>query len=126
MQNYIDDLEDYNEIKSEELKEALKAKRDAVRSTKKAKALADQRLQKWHDERIKRRELSDELAAQQAIAKETLAIVKQYETMATNLEDNRRRMQKEWSSEAAARQRGGSRWWKGGESPVSDHVGRGI
>ena len=46
MQNYIDDLEDYyNETKSKELNEALKAKRAAVRSTKKAKALADQRLQ---------------------------------------------------------------------------------
>ena len=35
MQNYIDDLEDYNETKSKELNDALKAKRDAVRSTKK-------------------------------------------------------------------------------------------
>ena len=49
--------------------------------------------------------------AQQAIAKETLAIVKDYETMATNLEENWRRMQKEWSSESATRQRGGSRRW---------------
>ena len=111
MQNYIDDLEDCNETKSKELNEALKAKRAAVRSTKKAKALLDQRLQKWHDGRIKPRELSDELAAQQVIAKETLAIVKGYETMVMNSEENRRIMQKEWSSEAAARQRGGSRRW---------------
>ena len=111
MQNYIDDLEDHNETQSEELKAALKAKRDAVRSSRKTKALADQRLRKWHDERMKRRDLSDALAAQEAIAKETLAVVKQYEFMATNSEESRRRMQKEWDSEAAARQRGGSRRW---------------
>ena len=48
MQNYIDELEDKNKAQSQELKQILKDKRAAVRSTRKAKAFAEQRLQKWH------------------------------------------------------------------------------
>ena len=111
MQNYIDDLEERNEINSVELKEALKDKRAAVRSTRKAKELAAQRLKKWHNERTRSRELTDQLAEQQAIAKETSAIVEKFKGMVASSEENKQKMKKEWTNKAAARTRGGSRHW---------------
>ena len=109
MQNYIDELEDCNENQSSELKQALKDKRAAIRSTRKAKLLAEKRLKKWHDKRTKSQELADEIDEQVSIAKETLVIVEKYESMALSNKDSQRTTQKEWSSAAAARQRSGSR-----------------
>ena len=81
MQNYIDELEDCNESQSSELREALKVKRAAIRSTRKAKVVAEKRLKRWHDERTKSRELADDLDDQVTIAKEILAIVEKYGSM---------------------------------------------
>ena len=68
MQNYIDGLEELNDELSEEVKAAISDKLAELKSNKKAKDLAGQRLQKWHDERNKRRQAEDELAWQHALA----------------------------------------------------------
>ena len=111
MQNYTDGLEENKQINSKELKEALKDKRAAIRSTRKAKALAAQRLKKWHNEQARSRELTDKLAEQQEIANETSAIVKKFKGMVASSEENKQKMKKEWTNEAATRKQGKSRHW---------------
>ena len=59
LQNYIESTEETNDELSRELQKALSDKLASERQTAKAKKLAADRLQKWHDERQRRKEAQD-------------------------------------------------------------------
>ena len=111
MQNYIDGLEETNFELADEVKDAIKEKRAALRSNRRLKKIASSRLQQWHKERALRREAQDEIAHQSKIAEQTKEIMVRYKAMVESSDANRRRMKKEWETEAAARRRGGRRRW---------------
>ena len=61
MRNYIEGMEETNLDLVSEVKEAIKLKRAAEKSTAHAKKLAEKRLDKWHAEINARKEAEDEL-----------------------------------------------------------------
>ncbi len=79
--NYIEGLEELNDQLQGQCKDALSAKKSAQKESKKAKALAQSRLEKWHAERNERRELQDELVRQAGIKKETESIIGKYKSL---------------------------------------------
>ena len=81
MQNYIDSLTDKNKKASSEMSAVLKQKCNAINQSQRAQALAASRLQKWHDERNKRRQLQDDLVVQQKNAKATDAVMQKYKAI---------------------------------------------
>jgi hypothetical protein len=108
MQNYIESLEDANAELSRELQCALSGKRASERQTAKARKIAAERLQKWHDERNKRKEAQDLAAKNEKAARDAEKLILEYKE---TTQDMRRQMQKEWADEDAAARRGGGRRW---------------
>jgi hypothetical protein len=108
LQNYIDSLEESNEELSRELQLALSGKRASERQTAKARKIAADRLQKWHDERNKRKEAQDLAAKVEKAARDAEKLILEYKE---TTQDTRRQMQKEWADEDAAARRGGGRRW---------------
>lgn len=80
MQNYIDSLEETNATLTEELRSAISEKHTAERKTAKAKKLAADRLQKWHDKRNQRREAQDLGTLHEKAAREYEAILQDYKS----------------------------------------------
>ena len=109
MQNYLDGLNDKNIDLADNLSEALQAKRKAKESTWKAKALAERRLQKWHDERHARRLAEDKLVEVQKENEGTLAVMERYKALAEGY--SQKETKKEWEDETKAKRRGGARRW---------------
>jgi len=78
MKNYIEGMEETNLDLVCEVKEAIKLKRAAEKSTANAKKLAAKRLDKWHTEINARKEAKDELIQIQKNAKNTEKVMAKY------------------------------------------------
>ena len=109
MQNYIETLEEQNYELSDELKQALQAKRSAVKSSARAQNLAKQRLDKWHAERNRRMEAEDESLRQKKIAEDADKVIEKYKALAEESESTKRRLKREWADDRVARRKGGRR-----------------
>ena len=80
---------------SEEYCKAIAAKHVALKSTKKAHALAAARLEKWHAERNARRDAQDEVARQEKVIREMNVVTERYRTEAEQLQARKREMRRE-------------------------------
>ena len=111
MRNYIEGMEETNLDLVSEVKEAIKLKRAAEKSTAHAKKLAEKRLGKCHAEVNASKEAEDELIKIQKNSKKTEKVMDKYKDEIARSEVNKREMKKESENKEAARRRGGARRW---------------
>jgi hypothetical protein len=79
LQNYVDSLEEENEELRTELKDAIKDKCAAVRTSEKDRRNAKARLDKWHAERYLRRQAEDYAAEQEKINRSLQETLKKFQ-----------------------------------------------
>ena len=117
LQNYIDALKDSqssNDNSIRDLKNALSKVRQDNRASKRqlanAKQLAADRLEKWHQEREQRREAENAHARTEKTLEDTKRTLNAH-IHDINQSQDKRKMKKEWASEAKRSKRGGKRQW---------------
>jgi hypothetical protein len=111
LQNYIESLEEENDELRAELKAAITDKRAAVRKSEKDQKLAKSHLDKWHAERLLRREFEDRAAEQEKVNQAMKNVLDKYQEIINESLETKCRLKKEWADEEAAHHRGGARRW---------------
>jgi hypothetical protein len=86
-------------------------KHAAFRLTRKAKKLAAQQLDNWHEERNMGRIAQDKFAEQEKTAKQLELILEEYRSQLESTNKNKRELQKEWADEETQKRHGGKWWW---------------
>ena len=82
LRNYAETIEEERQEMYLSLKSAISEKKAAERGSKKYKALANERLDKWHNERQLRRDAEDFAASQQKATKQMQVIIEEHTTLA--------------------------------------------
>ncbi len=99
--NYADSLEETNDDLRSKLKAAIAKKRAAFRLMRKAKKLATQRLDNWHEERNMWGIAQDKLAQQEKTVKQLELILEEYRSQLKLSNRNQCELKKEWAGKEA-------------------------
>ena len=111
VQNYANSLAETNDDLRIVLKAAITEKHNAFRLTNKAKRLAADRLDKWHQERTMQSTADDKLARQLKSGKQLELILEEYRSQLQVSIKTKHQLSKEWGDKEAAAPHGGARRW---------------